>query len=102
VMHEKRFIVAITGASGVSYGLCLVEELLRQRYSVHLVVTEAGWRVLKEEQGWDIRHREQSIAQRFSHLPGCLVYHPVRDIGVTIASGSFLCEAMIVIPCSMG
>jgi flavin prenyltransferase len=102
-MKEKRFIVAMTGASGALYGLCLLEELLRQKYPVHLLVTEAGWRILQAEQGWDdVQQREQSFAKRFAHLPGRLIFHPLRDIGATIASGSFRCDAMIVIPCSMG
>jgi flavin prenyltransferase len=101
-MKEKRFIVAMTGASGASYGLCLLEELLRQQHQVHLLVTEAGWRVLQVEHGWDVQQREQSFVKRFAQLPGRLLFHPLRDIGATIASGSFRCDAMIVIPCSMG
>ncbi|RAL22633.1 UbiX family flavin prenyltransferase [Thermoflavimicrobium daqui] len=98
----KRFVVAMSGASGAPYALCLIEELLKQEHEVHLLVTEAGWRVLKEEHQWPIEKREHIFFERFGHLPGKLVYHPIKDIGASIASGSFWCDAMIVIPCTMG
>ncbi|SFJ57973.1 UbiX family flavin prenyltransferase [Thermoflavimicrobium dichotomicum] len=101
-MSRKRLVVAMSGASGAPYALCLLEELLRQGHEVHLLVTEAGWRVLKEEHQWPIQEREQIFYQRFGHLPGTLIYHPIKDIGASIASGSFRIDAMIVIPCTMG
>ncbi|MBA4495602.1 UbiX family flavin prenyltransferase [Paenactinomyces guangxiensis] len=100
-MSRKRFIVAMSGASGAPYGLCLLEELLRQGHEVHLVVTEAAWRVLKEEHQWEVQQREQLFFERYGNLSGPLVYHPIKDIGASIASGSFMCDAMVVIPCSM-
>ena len=101
-MKEKRFVVGMTGASGAPYALALIEELLQQGHFVHLTVTEAGWRVLKEEHGWQVARREEELNKRFSGLPGTLQYHPLKDIGASIASGSFLCDGMVVIPCSMG
>ncbi|TCS93397.1 UbiX family flavin prenyltransferase [Hazenella coriacea] len=101
-MSAKRFVIAMTGASGAPYGLAVIEELLRQEHEVHLLLTEAAWRVLKEEHQWEIQKREQLFLERFQHLPGELVFHPVKDIGASIASGSFQCEAMVVVPCSMG
>lgn len=101
-MSSKRYIVAMTGASGAPYGLCLLEELLKQHHEVHLLVTEAGWRVLKEEHQWVVQLREQNFVERFGHLPGRLIFHSIKDIGAAIASGSFPCDAMVVIPCSMG
>jgi flavin prenyltransferase len=101
-MSGKRYIVGMSGASGAPYGWCVMEELLRQGHEVHLVVTDAAWRVLKEEHGWEIHRREALFFERFAHLPGSLHYHPVKDIGASIASGSFRVEAMAVVPCSMG
>lgn len=44
----KRLAVGITGASGSIYGVRLIETLLDQDYEIHLVVSNAGWRVLKK------------------------------------------------------
>ncbi len=101
-MNKKRFVVGMTGASGAPYALAVIRELLQQEHTVHLIVTEAGWRVLKEEHGWEVIRREEELQKHFSDLPGTLIFHPLKDIGASIASGSFFCDGMIVIPCSMG
>lgn len=101
-MDLKRYIIAITGASGAPFALTIVEELLRQGHELHLIVTEAGWRVLKEEHQWDVHRREQLFFERYGNIGGELIYHPNQDIGASIASGSFVCEAMIIVPCTMG
>ncbi|MFC3804261.1 UbiX family flavin prenyltransferase [Cohnella sp. GCM10012308] len=101
--RPRRWAVGITGASGAAYGISLCRELLRAGIDVHLVVSEAGWRVLKEELGWDATKRAASVAGAFAGLEGGeLVYYPPGDIGAAIASGSFRCEGMVVVPCSMG
>lgn len=95
-------VVGITGASGSIYGIRLVEVLLDLGITVHLVVSNAGWRVIKEELGWNITDRDAVLAEHFSGFPGQYIYHPVGDIGASIASGSFLVDGMIIMPCSMG
>jgi polyprenyl P-hydroxybenzoate and phenylacrylic acid decarboxylases len=104
VARPKRWVVGITGASGAIYGIRLMEELLAADYIVHVVVTEAGWRVLKEELGWDTARRQAALEQRFGEAvtAGRLVFHPNADIGASIASGSFQVEGMAIVPCSMG
>ena len=59
----KRLVIGMTGASGAPYALCLMEELLRQGHEVHVTVTEAGWRVLKEEHGWRVERREEALRE---------------------------------------
>lgn len=98
----RHWVVGITGASGSVYGIRLTEELLNNGFNVHLVVSNAGWRVLKEEMDFDASKREQELEIRFGSRAGRLIYHPIADIGASIASGSFRAEGMIVIPCSMG
>ncbi|MBU5352408.1 UbiX family flavin prenyltransferase [Paenibacillus barcinonensis] len=100
--ENKRLVVGITGASGSIYGIRLIETLLDLEYTVHLVISNAGWRVLKEEMDWDVTNRESVLQEQFGHRAGALVYHPVSDIGASIASGSYLAEGMIIMPCSMG
>jgi 4-hydroxy-3-polyprenylbenzoate decarboxylase len=99
----KRFVLGISGASGAPYALRLLELLLGGGYEVHLVVTDYGRRLLFDEAGI----RELSLDQlvpslvrggRPSTLP--LVIHPNKDVGALIASGSFLHQGMVVLPCS--
>ncbi|GAB6990306.1 UbiX family flavin prenyltransferase [Paenibacillus pini] len=99
---KLNWIVGITGASGSVYGVRLIEVLLQKGFNVHVVVSNAGWRVLHEELGWNITRREQALSEKFSDTAGSLIYHPVADIGATIASGSFQVEGMVIAPCSMG
>ncbi|WP_027093651.1 UbiX family flavin prenyltransferase [Cohnella thermotolerans] len=100
----RRWVVGWTGASGAVYGVTLCKELLAAGIHVHLVVTDAAWRVLKEELGWDAGKRLESLRAGLGVEAGDsrFVYHPQGDIGASIASGSFLCEGMAVVPCSMG
>lgn len=100
----NRWVVGITGASGSIYGIRLIEVLLQMNFEVHLVVTEAGWRVLKEELGWDTTRRSAVLEQRFGDAisDNRLVFHPNADIGASIASGSYRVQGMVIVPCSMG
>lgn len=87
-----RLIVAITGATGVHYGVRLLE-MLRAMGSVesHLLVSAAGWLTLRHELGL-----EKPAVRQLAD-----VVHSVRDIGATIASGSFAAHGMVIAPCSM-
>ena len=98
-----RWIVGITGASGAVYGIRLCEELLVAGASLHLVITDAGWRVIKEELGWNVTKRQDTLDHHFGAIAGGRFhYYDNRDIGAAIASGSFLTEGMVIMPCSMG
>lgn len=95
-----RYIVGITGASGVVYGLRLVDFLLDHNYEVHLVVTDPARIVIAQEMKWDIERNWKSSIQ--NHLPtGNLIVYDNSDIAAPIASGSFRVDGMIVIPCTM-
>ena len=95
-----RYIIGITGASGVVYGLRLVEFLLNQNYEVHLVVTDPARIVIAQEMKWDIEEDWKLAIQ--SHLPtGDLIIYDNSSIAAPIASGSFRVDGMLVIPCTM-
>lgn len=84
-------IVAITGASGAAYGVKAIDLLADNQIPVHLVISTAGQRTLKEELGLDTLSLRNKVT----------AFHPIKDIGASIASGSFLCRGMIVAPCSV-
>ncbi len=88
----RRLIIAITGATGAVYGVRLLE-VLREIPGIetHLMVSEAG--VLNLHQELDL---DRAAVGRLAD-----VVHNVRDVGASIASGSFLSEGMIIAPCSM-
>lgn len=91
-MSRKTIVLAITGASGACYGIRLLERLREQAdVGVHLVVSPAGWMNIEHELGLG-RDAVEALAD---------VVHPVRDIGASIASGSFPTTGMIIAPCSM-
>lgn len=100
--RRKAWVVGITGASGSIYGIQFIQTLLELGYDVHIVISNAGWRVIKEELNWDISNRDAVLQKQFGGLCGSYIYHPISDIGATIASGSYLVEGMIIMPCSMG
>jgi flavin prenyltransferase len=100
--RPERWVVGITGASGAVYGVRLVEALLQAGVYVHLVVSDAGFRVLKDELDWDVSRRSAVFEQQFGAYSALLEYHPIQDIGASIASGSFRTAGMVIVPCSMG
>ncbi|GAB4465323.1 MAG: UbiX family flavin prenyltransferase [Burkholderiaceae bacterium] len=88
----RRIIVAITGASGAVYGVRLLHALRAAAdVQTHLLVTPAA--VLNLKQELDLTRGDVEA------LAG--VVHNVRDVGATIASGSFVTHGMVVAPCSM-
>lgn len=100
--NNKRWIIGITGASGARYGLHLCHQLLKSGWGIDLLITDAGWRVLKEEEFWDTANRRESIQTYFAEHQDKLTLYPIRDIGASIASGTHLVEGMCIVPCSMG
>ncbi|MGZ9586907.1 UbiX family flavin prenyltransferase [Paenibacillus marinisediminis] len=100
--QSERWVIGITGASGAIYGVRLVQSMLQAGHFVHLVITDAGWRVLKEELGWNVSKRQEAIFQAFGEESARLQYHPIQDIGASIASGSYQVRGMVIMPCSMG
>lgn len=88
----KRIVVAISGASGAVYGVRLLQVLAALgNVQTHLTVSEAGF--LNARQELDLEPAQvEALAD---------VVHPVRNVGASIASGSFQCDGMVVAPCSM-
>ena len=91
-MSARRIIIAMTGATGAVYGVRLLQELrTTPNVETHLLVSAAA--VLNLQQELDMGRKD---VEALAH-----VVHNVRDVGASIASGSFVTDAMIVAPCSM-
>ncbi|HAD09725.1 MAG TPA: 3-octaprenyl-4-hydroxybenzoate carboxy-lyase [Porticoccaceae bacterium] len=85
-------IIAITGATGVIYGIRLLEVLAPVRdIETHLLISPAGILTAQQETTYG-KAEIEALAD---------VVHPHRDISASIASGSFLTAGMVVAPCSM-
>jgi flavin prenyltransferase len=96
--------IAVTGASGAILAqkmLAVLEEDTRVA-RVHLVVTEAGQRLFAEELGISSGDVKQLPTRILGRPAAKVEILPNKDIGASIASGSYEVDAMVVIPCSMG
>jgi 4-hydroxy-3-polyprenylbenzoate decarboxylase len=87
----RRLIVGISGASGVIYGVRLLEALRPLEVETHLVMTHSAELTLAYETDLKLK-AVKALAD---------VVHPVADVGAAIASGSFRTDGMIVAPCSI-
>lgn len=88
---KSPVIVGISGATGVVYGIETLKALRRIGQASHLIISEAGAKTIDIETGMsvdDVRGLADTV-------------HNVKDIGASIASGSYRCRAMIVAPCSI-
>jgi len=87
----KRMVVGITGASGVIYGIRALELLRAAAVETHLVLSPAGRVTIAQETSWKTSEVEALAT----------VHHDHRDIGASIASGSFVTQGMLIAPCSI-
>lgn len=103
--HTKRIIVGITGASGAIYAQRMIGLLLSSGVETHLVISPLGQRLLHDELGMEgvdlpaLAGLSRGDDKSPPH-PDKLILHNYRDVGASIASGSFRHDGMIVIPCT--
>lgn len=100
-----RYILGITGASGALYARRVLRGILDAGHECHLTCTPYGLRLLHDELG--IERLDEEGLNAFAGLSDSrlatadsLRYHPPRDVGASIASGSFLHDGMVIVPCS--
>lgn len=89
--ERRRLVVAMTGASGVIYGIRLMEALRPTPVETHLIVSRWAARTIHEETDWD--PEEVRLLADFAYKD--------NDLLAPLASGSFRVAGMIVAPCSM-
>jgi 4-hydroxy-3-polyprenylbenzoate decarboxylase len=103
--NENQIVtVGVTGASGAVLAQKTLE-LLEQDARVtriHLVVTETGQRLFAEELGLPSGDLKQLPARLLGRPAAKIEVLPNKDVGASIASGSYEVHSMIVVPCSMG
>jgi 4-hydroxy-3-polyprenylbenzoate decarboxylase len=94
-MKEKsikdRLVVGISGASGVTYGIRLLEALNDLGVDSHLVISKAGEMTI----GYETELKPRDVAAKAAHN------YAIGDIAAPIASGTFKTKGMIVAPCSI-
>ena len=89
--RKSRIIVGVSGASGAIYAYRLIQVLADSGIEVHFVASKAGLEVLEYECGLTMVQLTQMVHKIYD----------VNRIDSAIASGSFPCESMVIVPCSM-
>jgi len=102
----KTIAVAFTGASGLPYGLRLVECLLAAGVRVQLLYSQVAQIVARQEMDLALPSRaaeaEQALAERFRPAPGQFKVFGREEWFAPPASGSNPPDAMVICPCTMG
>ncbi len=88
---KRRLVVGIAGASGVIYGVRLLEHLKGSDVETHLILSEAGRKNIEIETS----HRADDVAAMATKV------YDNKDVGAALASGSFLTGGMVVVPCTI-
>lgn len=103
---SNAIAVAITGASGVQYGLRLVESLLAAGEQVQLMLSQAGQVVVNMETDLELPGRPQEIegylVERFACESGQLTVYGRQQWTAPVASGTNPPRAMVICPCTTG
>ena len=87
----KRIVVGISGASGSVLALRLLEELRKLKAETHVIVSEQAGRIMHHETGKTLKDIEGIASNVYDN----------SDFFSPVASGSFITDAMVIIPCSM-
>ncbi len=86
-MEVVRVVIGITGASGVIYGIRLIEVLKEEKF---LIISENAKKIIESETKY-----------RIDDLKRGTVYYEDHQLDAPLSSGSFLYDAMVIVPCSM-
>lgn len=99
----RPIVVAITGASGAPYAVRMLEVLAESGRDVHVVMSDSGRIVLKQELGIEVDlndFRFEALLPDSDLSKSSFVFHHPKDFMAPIASGSFLSGGMVICPCS--
>src|SRR3989338_5673666 len=105
MMKSPQYAIAITGASGVIYGIRLVEVLVEKKIPLYLTGSASGAVLLKEEMGLELGRREaweDGLTKYLGDSTKRLIHYlDDRDLAAPISSGSHPLKAVAIVPCSM-
>ena len=88
---SKRLVVGISGASGVTYGVRLLQVLKDTDYETHLIISKSGELNIEIETDYDPADVKAMADYVYDH----------KNMAASLASGSFLTEGMVVVPCTI-
>jgi 4-hydroxy-3-polyprenylbenzoate decarboxylase len=89
--NKKRLIVGISGASGIIFGIRMLEILKKLDIETHLIVSKAAEMTLAYETDMKLKDLREMAHE----------FHPMADIGANISSGSYKTLGMVIVPCSI-
>ncbi|MFO0751923.1 MAG: UbiX family flavin prenyltransferase [Thermodesulfovibrionales bacterium] len=95
----KKYVLAMTGASGSPFGIRVLEELAKTA-EVHLVVSSNSFSIIRDETGLDWAENTESAVREHCGSDTIFFYEN-RQMEAPVASGSFRTDGMLVVPCSM-
>jgi len=105
-MNAKTVTLIMTGASGVDYGLRLLEELIKAKVTVYLLLSRPARIVIKMETGLNLPSQSKEVAayftKRYNAVEGQLQVFGKEQWLAPIASGSGVADATVICPCTTG
>jgi flavin prenyltransferase len=87
----RRLIVGITGATGVIFGIRVLEALREAQVETHLIISKWAHQTIEHETTYTGRQVRELAS----------VYYEPSNMGAAVSSGSFVTEGMVIAPCSM-
>lgn len=99
--RAESVVVGVTGATGAIYARRLLELILPQVPAVHLTMSRRGLQVLNYELGLEISLKAFDPEPLLGSRPENLHFWHPADLNAPFASGSAVCDAMVIVPCSM-
>jgi 4-hydroxy-3-polyprenylbenzoate decarboxylase len=90
-MKKTRLIIGITGASGIIYGIRLLEVLKKTPIETHLIVSKAA----QQTRAFETNLSAEALYALADY------HYPINDIGANLSSGSYKTLGMIIAPCSV-
>ena len=102
--RKKAVVLGVTGASGALFARRMLQMLEADPRvgKIHLVISESGLKVLREELGLEVAKHADLPALLAGRSVRKTVYLLDSDVGASIASGSYPVDGMVVMPCSTG